>query len=761
MASAMPPPAVARLPLRAIGLISLLLVGVVGLVFHATLRHDFVNFDDDQYVYENAVVQGGLQPDGVKWAFTRRHSNNWHPLTWLSHMADCEMFGLNPAGHHAGNVALHAFNAVLLFLLMGKLTNDLWVGALAAAIFAVHPLRAESVAWIAERKDVLSGAFFLLTLLAYRHWVTRGKGFWRYALVLGLFTGGLLSKPMLVTLPLILLLLDFWPLQRLPDKLALAAVAPLLREKIPFFVLSAASCVATVIAQQEAVASFEGLPLALRLGNAAMSVLVYLRQLFFPVGLAPYYPFPLPASVSWGGLLSALILAAITFGVVRLRRARPYLLFGWLWYLVMLLPVIGIVQVGEQAHADRYTYLPQIGIVLALVLFARDVWVARPALRWGLGSLAVASLVDLALLTARQVSYWRDSRSLWERTLAVTQRNDLAHLNLGHVFIQAGRPAEALEQFHHALRLRPRLAEAHNNIGTVLMEQGRNAEALAAFAAALQAKPHYAEANNNYATLLALAGRPAEARDHFLRALQSRPDYPEVYYNLGNLHAAQGRPDEAIVNYERAVRLRPRYAKAYYGWGAALVLQRQPAAAIAKFETALQLEPGFAEVHYNLGLVLVAQQRETEAIAHFERAGAIQPQFADAHYRLALTLHAQGQPAAAVAQYAKAIAANPAHAASHNNLAWTLATGADATLRDGRRALAHAEQAAQLTGHTQPQMLDTLAAAYAECRDFPAAVATIQQALELPAVRGDATLRRSLQEHLQLYQRAQPLRETP
>lgn len=737
------------------------LVLLVSLIYWPTLRHGFVNYDDDQYVYENPAVQGGVTLDSVQWAFTRRHSNNWHPLTWVSHMADCQWFGLNPAGHHATSVALHALNAVLLLLLVRRCTNQLWVAAFVAAVFALHPLRVESVAWVAERKDVLSGLFFLLTLLAYLSWVDSGRTKLRYGLVLLLFACGLMSKPMLVTVPMIFLLLDFWPLGRVTLPLSMATTWRLIWEKIPFIALSAASCVATVVAQREAVASIEALPFPLRFGNAVLSILVYLKQLFFPVGLVPFYPFQASSYIAVAGPLCGLAVIAISFGAYRFRQARPFLLFGWLWYLVMLLPVIGILQVGEQAHADRYTYLPQIGVLLALAMLLKE-WITHisvPPRLFLISSLGVVSL--LTYTTSQQLSHWRNSRSLWEYTLSQTERNDLAHINLGHVLIDEGKPVEALEQFRLALQIRPHLAEAHNNIATVLMDQGNNAAAMLEFEKAIKAKPHYAEANNNYATLLAAQGRFADAMKYFEAARQARPDYPEVHYNMANLAAAQGKLTDAIALYQQALRLRPRYAKAYLGWGAALVLQRKPAEAIEKFQAALQITPDFAEAHYNLGLLLVSLHRENEAVTHFERAGAIQPQFADAHYRLALTLHAQGQPAAARVQYEKAIVANPTHSSSHNNLAWMLATSSDAKLRDGPLALEHALKANELTGGHRPQVLDTLAAAQAEAGNFAEAAATIQKALELPGVRADQALAGSLQSHLQLYRSGTPLREVP
>ena len=759
------PPAPTTSSTRTTAIICALLAGAVFLVFITAFKHDFVNYDDDQYVYENPQVSRGLTKESATWAFTHRYSNNWHPLTWLSHMADCEMFGLKPGVHHLTNVALHAFNAVLLFLLLRKLTGSQWRATFVAAMFAIHPLRVESVAWIAERKDVLSGCFFLLALLAYTKYAEaarlRGAPDKRwYAITLLAFACGLMSKPMLVTLPGVLLLLDFWPLRR-TTSFSLATWRPLVQEKIPLAALSLASCVATLIAQREAAASFVTLPIGTRLANAIAAVGVYFWQLIWPAKLAAFYPYADSGELAFQTTAGLVLLLAISFLAWKQRAYRPWLLFGWLWYLGMLTPVIGIVQVGEQAHADRYTYLPQIGIVLALVWGIAE-WSAKIPQR--LMAIRVSGglvLVALAFATTQQTAHWRDSRSLWERALAVTKNNSLAHNNLGHVLITEGKPAEAIEHFHKALRIEPKLAEAENNLGTVFMDMGRTAEAMTHFERALKLKPHYAEANNNYATLLVPAGRHAEAVTYFERALKSRPDYPEVHYNLGNLRSSQGRPADSIPHYEQALRLRPRYAKAYYGLGAALVLQRRPDEAIQKFQAALQIMPDFAEVHYNLGLLLVTQKRETEAIEHFQHAGAIQPQFAEAHYRLALTLHGQNRPAEAIAQYERALAANPNHSSSHNNLAWMLATSPNDNIRDGARALTHARKANELTGGDRPQVLDTVAAAQAEAGNFLEALTTIQKAIDLPATRTNPALLRSLQSRLQLYQASTPLRDSP
>lgn len=765
MVTTMLPPAPPTPSPRLAAIFCALLIAAVFLVFRATFHHDFVNYDDDQYVYENPQVARGLTKAGAVWAFTHRYSNNWHPLTWLSHMADCELFGLKPGGHHLTNVALHSVNAVLLFLLLRKLTGAQWRAAFVAAVFALHPLRVESVAWIAERKDVLSGCFFLLTLFAYAKYVetSRLRGpparGW-YAITLATFACGLMSKPMLVTLPGVLLLLDFWPLQR-AGSLSFAVCRPLILEKIPLLALSVASCLATLVAQREAVASFMTLPLGTRLANAVATVGVYLWQLIWPTKLAAFYPYPDSAGLTFQAAIGLALLLGISVLAWRQRGRRPWLLFGWLWYLGMLLPVIGVVQVGEQAHADRYTYLPQLGLVLALVWVVGE-WAARAPQRVVISRVSgCLFLVALGLGTMAQTRHWRDSRSLWERALAVTKNNSLAHNNLGHVLIGEGKALEAVAQFREALRIEPRRVEAENNLGTVFMDLGRATEAMGHFERALQLKPDYAEANNNYATLLAAASRSAEAVEHFERALRSRPDYPEVHFNLGNLRASQGQLSDAVAHYEQALRLRPCYAKACYALGAALVRQRRLDEAIQKFQTALQLQPDFVEAHYNLGLLLVTQKRETEAIEHFQRAVVLQPQFAEAQYRVALIWQGRGRFAEAIEQYERAISANAEHSSSHNNLAWILATCPDEKLRDGARAVTHARRANELTGRADAAALDTLAVAYAEAGNFPEAIQATQQALQFAPQRDQSGFAAELRARLELFKAGKPYREGP
>ena len=516
--------------------VCLFLATIIWLVFGQTLGHEFVNYDDAVYVYENPEVAGGLTLHGIVWAFIHVRAFNWHPLTWVSHMLDCQFYGLNPGGHHLTNVLLHTMTAILLFLVLRQMTGTLWRSAFVAAIFAIHPLRVESVAWVAERKDVLSGLFFMLTLGAYVRYVLqksriegRGSGAqgtpafdprrWTldYYLVLGFFSLGLMCKPMLVTLPLVLLLLDYWPLNRLQ---ADAATEPIFRlagrrvpmrlvfEKLPLFGLAVASGVVTIFAQTGTIKSFEQIPLFLRVGNALASYVAYLGQMFWPSGLAVLYPFAAKDAGVSGMVLSLALLAGISAGAFILRR-HPYLLTGWLWYLIMLVPVIGILQVGSQARADRYTYLPQIGLYLLLTWAAADLCVGWRRRRVVLGGCATIILLALIFCARVQTSYWQNSKSLWTHTLACTTDNYLAHQYLGVTLFQKGKEDEAIVHFQKALELNPGCVDAHNSLGGALLQMGQFDDAIAQFQEALRLKPDYTDAQKNLSAAQAAARQKA------------------------------------------------------------------------------------------------------------------------------------------------------------------------------------------------------------------------------------------------------------
>lgn len=449
---------------------------MVCFVFGQTLSFDFVNYDDNQYVYANDAIAPGVTLPGLRHILTHPHSANWHPLTSFSHMLDCQLYALNPFGHHLGNIALHLAAVPLLFLVLKAMTGSLWRSALVAALFAIHPLRAESVAWISERKDVLSGFFFMLTLGAYLHYSRRPFSFKRYVPVLLLFACGLMSKPMLVTLPFILLLLDWWPLNRFQTAETKREFIRLFLEKIPLILLAVGSCAVTIWAQQKAITPIDTLPFSWRLNNAVLSYVIYLKQLILPSGLAVLYPSHREPIALWKVGAALIALAGVTLSVLRNSRARPYLLTGWFWYMGMLVPVIGILQVGKQAHADRYTYLPQIGLCILVAWLAGE-WAGTRQRRAIAAVTAVILLASFMTVSRIQVSYWRDSYSLWAHTLACTKNNSVAHSNLGVMLFVDGRTTEAISHFEQAIQIEPRQAEVHNNLAAAYAEQGRYPEA--------------------------------------------------------------------------------------------------------------------------------------------------------------------------------------------------------------------------------------------------------------------------------------------
>jgi len=504
--------------------ISLVLVALVWIVFGQTLHHDFVNYDDLEYVTKNAQVARGLTLEGIGWAFTHFHSSNWHPLTWLSHMLDCQLYGLNPWGHHLTNVLLHTANAILLFLVLRQMTESLWPSAFVAALFAIHPLRVESVAWVSERKDVLSGLFLMLTLMAYTRY-TRAPNRSRYVTVAILFALGLMAKPMLVTLPILLLLLDYWPLNRLPS-LSLAdrnnrkRVMRLLLEKAPLFLLVLGSCVLTVLAQRQSIMPVTRISGGERLANAALSYLDYVRQMFWPKDLAVLYPWYAerlqPLNVSLGFLL----LVGVTAAVLALGRRR-YLLVGWFWYVVMLLPVIGILQVGNQSHADRYTYLPLIGLYLMIAGAGADLASRWRYTRIPFAALAGVVVIALTLSARTQAATWQDSESLWIHALDATTDNIIAEGNLGLALHEKGKDREALQHFENSVRINRRQPEVLASLGAFYLERRRVEDSLS----------------------------------HLQEALEIEPRLEEAHYNLGNVYLALGKANEALAEYQHALEI--------------------------------------------------------------------------------------------------------------------------------------------------------------------------------------------------------------
>jgi tetratricopeptide (TPR) repeat protein len=537
------------------------LLAITWLVFGQTLHFEFINFDDGSYVYENPDVTRGLTLTGIVRAFTRVHAANWHPLTWISHMLDCQLYGLDSGGHHLTNVLMHAASAVLLFLVLQRMTGLLWRSAFVAAVFAIHPLRVESVAWVSERKDVLSGLFFMLTIGAY---IRYARGAWsatRYALVIILFACGLMSKPMLVTMPFVMLLLDYWPLNRftLPragDGNTSKIAWQLILEKSPLFALSLASCLITVFAQKHALQAVTRISLPSRVGNAVVAYKDYLLQMLWPSNLAIFYPWEAARITIASILLSAILLLGIS-AVVFVMRRRPYLVTGWWLYLIMLGPVIGILQVGSQARADRYTYLPQIGLYVLLTWTAADLCMHWRHRRLFLALLSVIILAGLAISARIQASYWRNSESLWSQALSRTTDNVVAELNLAEAIYKLGRTTDAIGHFERVLQIEPNEPTAHASLGAALMKIGQTNAALAHLQKSLEIEPKQSSVHSSLGVVLLELGRLEESLSHLQTALKIDPENSEAHYNLGNVLLQMGRANEAVAEYKRALRINP------------------------------------------------------------------------------------------------------------------------------------------------------------------------------------------------------------
>jgi protein O-mannosyl-transferase len=614
------------------------LATIVWAVFGQTVHYEFVNYDDPGYVYQNPAITQGLNWHGIVWTFTHVNVGTWFPLTDISHQLDWQLYGLNAGGHHLTNVLLHAATVILLFLVLRKMTGLLWPSAFVAAVFAIHPLRVESVAWVAERKDVLSGFFFMLTLWAWARYVKKrsqvenGKlnaisagAALDYCLVLAFFALGLMSKSMLVTLPFVLLLLDYWPLNRLSS--VTIASRPLFRawlglilEKIPFLLLSAATCVVTVLTQKNAIVIAQSLTFPWRVGNALLAYTDYLGHMIYPVGLAVAYT-QSETNPSIGRIiLSALILISISLAVVVCRRKHPYLVVGWLWYLGMLLPVIDIMQVAQNARADRYTYLPQIGLYILMTWGAVEFcssWRYRRAM---LGFFATAILAGLLADAYIQTTYWKNSITLWTRSLACTAENSFAYNTIGSALVAQKKWDEAIQNFERALQIKPDYAEAEVNLGVALVNLDKRDEAIPHFLRALQINPYSADAHYNLGDALATQGKQQEAVQHFERALQFKPDFPAAHYDLGLALAMQGKWPEAIQHFDQALRFKLDDTDARYILAVALATEKKWGEAIELYKQVLQAKPDFAEAQNNLAIALAAQGKSAEADQHFQQA---------------------------------------------------------------------------------------------------------------------------------------------
>jgi tetratricopeptide (TPR) repeat protein len=763
-----------RRPIPASPLVAALIAIGVLAIFARACDHGFVQWDDEEYVLENVHVKQGLTAETFVWSWTTFDSGNWHPLTWLSLEADWQLFGSQAWGFHLTNIVIHAASAVLLYLVLCQLTGLQWPSALAAGLFAVHPLRVESVAWVAERKDVLSGFFWILTLSAYIPYARRPSAL-RYLLTISLFATGLLAKAMLVTLPCVLLLLDYWPLRRfpvarsespertapdegIPQRDQSRSLVWLIIEKAPMLVLSAVFSIITVHAQHSsrALLSMSNMPLEARAANAAIAYVRYLGQAVWPAGLACYYPHARPQLLSASAVAAAIFLVVVTLVAVLARRRLPYLLVGWLWYLGTLIPVIGLVQVGAQAMADRYTYVPLIGILIALSVGLWDLlaWLRIPHAIYALGG--TSALIACSVATLIQLGYWRDSEVLFRHALDVTRNNALASHNLGMVRLQQGNLKEAQKLFQDSAEFDPEFISAHNDLGAIQALMGKPAEAIPHYHRELEKHPENAAAHVNLADALDRVGETQEAISHYKRALAIDGTQLMARYKVGLVLARVGEVDQALRELRQALYIDPNFVSARYQLGMLLARQGNLDEAEEQFRAALNQQSDFSLAHAGLGTIQCLRNQLSEARASFTKALALHSDEAQFQFDLAHVLMRQGEFTNANVHYGLGLQLDPTWPEQASKQAWDLATG-DARQRSAAFALRIAQQACEATDYQRAEFLDVLAAAYAEAGRFDDAITVARKALastpdsspQLPAMR----------DRIKLYEKRQPYRQ--
>jgi tetratricopeptide (TPR) repeat protein len=693
-----------------------LAVGVF-LAYLPLTQNSFISCDDGQYITSNGMVSNGLRWPSIIWAFTTMHSANWHPVTWLSHMLDCQLWGLNPTAHHLTNLALHILNTMLLFLLMQRMTGRLLASALVAAVFGLHPVHVESVAWAAERKDVLSTLFFIATIGFYVSYI-RARSRFGYFLVIVSYALGLLSKPMLVTLPFVLLLLDYWPLGtwKIGTHARPQSLGARLREKAPLFAMAAASCVITFIAQRAggAVASAEALPIGLRLCNSVVSYVLYLRNTFWPARLAIFYPAHVEQIAPLNVMLSALLLAGISAAALIMARSNKAVIVGWLWFLGMLVPVIGIVQVGVQSMADRYLYLPMIGLTIMVAYSIPHASIKSRRVATVGGSVI---LVGLGILTFRQVQYWKDGVVLFKHSLEVTGNNAFAQTNLG---------AE--------LAIRHELEASLNH-----------------FQQAIVADPAYSAAYAAQGRALLLLGRYDDAEESLRQADLLNPKDPTHAMNLGDIAALRQQQSEAAEYYRKSLALDPEQPDVEYNLAMALFAQGDLAGTEAHLRRVLQLDPKRSDAHYQLALLLIRRGQEREAEQQLRQSMRLHYQAPQVHFDLAMLKLRQGKTAECVQSLREAIRIDKNFLPAVQNLAWILCTSATATAADVQEGLKLAGDADELTHHRDPVVLDTFAAAYAANGQFTQAIVAGEHARDLAKSTQNARLSAELEQRLAMY----------
>jgi tetratricopeptide (TPR) repeat protein len=621
-------------PVRPDILIMAFLVIATAGVYWQVKDFEFIEYDDISYVTENPYVQQGLTRDSFIWAFTATHSANWHPLTWLSHMLDIELYGMNPGPHHLTNVLFHIGNTLLLFLLLRRMTGAVWRSGTVAALFALHPLHVESVAWVAERKDVLSTFFWILTLLAYTRY-TEKTGIKTYVPVLIWFIMGLLSKPMLVTLPFVLLLLDYWPLGRIGNSPQFSNLRGLLLEKIPLFIFSAISSIITFFVQQGggAVGSLEVCPLTIRIANALIAYVAYLGKMLYPFNLSYFYPYSFKIPI-WQPIAASFFIVFMFLLAIKFAKQHPYFPLGWLWYMGTLVPVIGLVQVGSQSMADRYTYIPLIGIFILMVWGVTALVSGKAYGKTFLCTITPAVLLVLITTTYFQITYWQNGITLFEHALHAVKDNALNRNNLGVALSNKGKLDEAIGHYSRAVQISPDYADAYKNMGVALSKQGKANKAVGHYLEALRIRPNDTEALNLMGVALEKLGKTDEAAQYYSRSLKADPRNARAHNNIATLMANQGRSDDAFLHLTEALRLDPNYEEAHYNMGNILSAQGKIVQAMGHYSRAIELNPDDADNYNNMGSSLLGIGKQEQAAIYFQKALEINPEHTQARNNL-------------------------------------------------------------------------------------------------------------------------------
>jgi tetratricopeptide (TPR) repeat protein len=688
---------------RVVLLIIASLVIATLVAYEPVRKNDFVGYDDPTYITDNPNVNKGITVDSVIRAFTKPYVANWHPLTWLSHILDCEIYGLNALGHHITSVLIHTANSVLLFWVLRRMTRAAWASAFAAGMFAVHPVHVESVAWVSERKDVLSGLFWMLTMLAYARYAER-PNFKRYVFVLLAYMMGMMSKPMVVTLPFVLLLLDYWPLERIRRQrtedgqrtevaFQKESMGWLIIEKIPLFALSGILCVITFIVQKGggAVIALEKIPLGYRIANMFFSYIRYIGKTIWPSRLAVIYPHPHIHPTEATAVICALLLVLLTVLSIDIGRRRKYIAVGWLWYVGTLVPVIGLVQVGTQGIADKYMYLPMAGLLIIASWAVKDFIANRRRLKIAAAALAAAVLFCSVILTRVQVRHWQNNITLFEYATKVTEDNSRAETSYGIALAAAGRLDEAVLHLSNAIRTNPTNPEAINYLGKVFLNEGKIIEAI----------------------------------ERFTELIKIEPDSAEAYYNLGMALGMQGKNDDAIKCFARVIELDAKYPDIDKRMGTALLSAGKPNEAIEYLQKSLQINPDEAVAYVSISIAYIKLGNYDLAIENWTRAKESEPNIVEAL----------------------------------NNPAWVLVTASDVSGEDANNAINFAERACEMTGNREAGILDTLAAAYAAAGEFSEAVETAEKAVSAAKAAGREEMAGAIQKRIELYKAGKRYRQ--